>query len=176
MIHKVTCSASGKKFYPSRISNRLEKDFCNIDFHESGDKKKIVLSNNHSVDGVESKLQLSNGRIEYTLEESYDYGYVSFWHPRKFAINEVRANYENELVEKLLSYREMFIESGANEFIWFYEVFYKRDQCNFELLNAQLVKMLATSFDISFPISAYRLEEDQYHDWAGEIKREWGLN
>jgi hypothetical protein len=148
MIYKITLSIAGDHFYPSSIVEHLLGSLQVIDVFDPGDK------------------------IEDDERKIYDYGNISFWHPRKFAVDSDITAYEQSFLDFLSDNYERFISNGADDFQLYLEAYFDGGQCNFEIFNKKSLKLL-TNFDISIPISVYPLAPDAYKAWEEEILIEW---
>lgn len=150
MIYKITLSISGDNFFPSKcIDNILGESLITSSF--SPNDKKIEDS-----------------------EDLYNYGGISIWHPKKAAMEKNVYKYESFFVEFLEKNYKLFIENGAKDFDIYIEIFYDGEQCNFEIFNNKLLNKL-TTFNVSIPISVYRLKKKKYKEWLNEIELEWNI-
>ena len=148
MIYKITLSVSGDNFCPSKIESDLLGNFEVVDCFNPSDK------------------------ILEDTEQSYEYGGISIWHPKKFTLQEHILEYETFFVQFSNQNYQTLMENGATELKIYYEIYHKDEHCNFEVLNPASLKKL-TSFNVSIPISIYRLKKKEFHNWSKEIKSVW---
>ena len=148
MIFKTTFSVSGDNFHPSTVIDKLCGDFIITDSFNSTDRTFV------------------NPQIVY------GYGGMSFWDPKKFATEDNIIEYETAFVDFIDKNYNLFIDAGADRFNIYIEIYYDGEQCNFEIFDKHTLKKL-TKYSISFPISVYRLSEQEIVDWEKEIKQEW---
>ena len=147
MIYKITISVLGSNFYPEQAANHAVGGFIVKDIHAPSD-------------------------IRPQIGDRYDFGSISFWHQNEFSTEDRVANYETDIVDFLVTNQRLFSDQGADEFHLFYEIYYSEGQCNFEILNSKLIKMMS-SMHISLPVSVYRLDVDELADWEREINERW---
>jgi hypothetical protein len=149
MIYKITLSISGKKFHPNNIIGKISGDFS-----------------------IESSIQ-PNDKIFADREDTHDFGGISFWHPKKFSLQETIQKYEIDFIEFIESNQALFLENGVEEFSFFYEVYYeKSNQCNFEIFSKELLKRVSL-LDLSFPVSIYGLGKNELKKWVKEVEIDW---
>ncbi len=151
MIFKYLLSISGDDFYPDSILEKIQGDFMIGSHHNPLDFKPINNS------------------------ESYNYGGILFWHPKKFSTNDSILKYELEIIEFIERNYKLFFENGVEDFEIYMEIYYDGGQCNFEIFNKEMYKKLR-KFTVSLPISIYKLKKKEYKEWENEIKRSWEIN
>lgn len=132
LLYKITFIISGDKFYPNKISSLLSKTLDLVNLHYPEDN------------------------------DNYEFGIMSFMHPKIFAVLGKGTEYENDFIIFFEKYQSIFIEFGALEFEFFTEVYYSGDQCNFEIFNRSLLERLhQIQKDIAFPVSVYHMKKKQ---------------
>lgn len=148
MILKILLSISGKAFCPDNAIPLLKGQYT------------VANKNNF------------NDQIFENRSDVYEFGSVTLWHPKKFAIAFHFVEYEEFLVDFLLDNYDMFIKEGAEEFQFFIEMYSDDNQCNYEILGRKLLQKLQ-GINIAFPISFYQLPKKEYKQWEKEIKENW---
>jgi hypothetical protein len=148
MIYKISISASGNYFLPETVINKVMGDFTVESYFSSTDKKN----------------ESSN--------EAYGYGSITFWHPKKFALEDNILEYEMSFSNFIEQNYRLFKENGAEDFQMFIEVYYSDGQCNFEIFNKELMRKI-TRFGMSFPVSVYELQNNEIEEWETEIRLGW---
>lgn len=147
MIYKYDFSISGDSFFPDKIINKIQGDFIIDSYFKPTDKK-----------------------FEDCLYE-YGYGGMSFWHPKKYAVEFIK-EYEKNFVEFIETNYQLFIDNKVDNLQIFIEIYYSGGQCNFEIFNKELLRKL-TRFNISLPISVYMLGDRELQQWESEIELMW---
>jgi len=103
---------------------------------------------------------------------------VTFMHPKRFAYGDFLFNeYEPWYMDKLEKYAKALRDIGFDDIILFFEVFCIEDinhdfpQCNFEILNKELLKVIA-KFDVAIPISIYCVKKEIAMDYLNLSEKE----
>ncbi|MEJ5056066.1 hypothetical protein [Sphingobacterium sp. MYb382] len=147
MIYKYEFSVSGDHFCPENLIKLIGDEFI-VDSYFKSDDRKV------------------NG-------EEYGYGSISFWHPQKYATEEVVRDYDRSFVDFVERNYSLFTEYGGDDFQFFVEIYYDGGQCNFEIFDKRLLKKLG-SIGVSVPVSVYSLEVQEILKWETEINDAWG--
>lgn len=148
MIYKYSFSISGDDFYPEKITDKIQGDFIVDSYFNPTDKK------------FNNKLDI------------YGYGGMSFWHPKKYSTENEIIKYEKAFVDFIEKNYCLFIENGVSDLDIFIEIYFDGGQCNFEIFNKELLKILA-NYDVSLPASVYILNDAKIQEWENEIKLNW---
>lgn len=148
MIFKYYFSISGDNFYPDRIIDNIEGSFLVASYFKPSDKKFADKS------------------------DEYDYGGMSFWHPKKFSTRDSIIEYDESFIEFIEKNYSLFIANDVTDLQIFIEIYFDGGQCNFEIFDKVLLKKLA-NFDVSLPISVYVLKEEELQEWEEEIRLNW---
>ncbi len=148
MIYKYTLSIAGDNFYPEKIVNKLQGDFIIDSFFSPKDKKF-----NNSLD-------------------EYDYGGISFCHPKKSSTEDKIIDYESDFVDFIEKNYLFFIENNVKDFEIFIEIYYRGGQCNFEIFNKKKIQRFGR-IGMSLPVSVYCLNSEYIKKWESEIKSVW---
>jgi hypothetical protein len=147
-IFKFLFSISGDEFWPDKILSRIKGEFVVASKNNVGDRK---FHNN---------------------EDIYEFGSLSIWHPKKFCTDNSIADYEKWFVKFVEENYSLFMESGANEFEIYMEIYFDGGQCNFQIFDKDLLKKL-TLFNIALPISIYTMDSSRHQRWISEIELAW---
>ena len=145
MIYKIILILSGMKFLPDSILNHIKGDF-------------IIASKNNPQDKNKGK--------------DYEFGSISFFHPKKFVTETNLSSYEQWFVTFLVDNYKLFNSYGVEDFELYIEVYHVEEQCNFEIFDKELLQKLS-HITISFPISVYSLKKNEFQQWVNEIDTEW---
>lgn len=148
MIYKYNFSIAGDNFYPDTIIDKIQGSFLPDSWFKPGDKKF------------------------YNKHEDFEYGGMSFWHPKKFSTEDNVIEYEEAFIEFIEKNYSLFIENGVDDLQIYIEIYYDGVQCNFEIFSRLLLKKLA-QFDVALPISVYALKEEKIEEWENEIRLSW---
>lgn len=138
LIFKITFSVSGDDFFPNKIISSLSKKLDIIDFFSPTDN------------------------IGQKKDSKFGYGLLSFMHPKIFGHLGDGLEYEDEFIKFYEINFNLFKKYGAEDFVFFIEVYYSGDQCNFEVFNKSMLLRLTKGIGkISIPISVYHLEQKE---------------
>jgi hypothetical protein len=147
MIFKITFSATGDLFLPSKIIDKVNGNFVIKSIHSPGD-------------------QFAN------REGAYDFGTISYWHPKQFATDDNIAAYEDDFIQFITANQQIFQENLADDLSLYIEVYFDRGQCNFEIFSKSSLTTLANA-NISLPISVYVLDDTKLQEWEAEVVSAW---
>jgi len=150
MVFKIELFISGDNFWPKSIMNKIWGNFIVKSFYCPNDKK------------------FKNA------DEVYGYGGMSFWHPKKFTLENNISVYEQMFVVFIENNYQLFVENGVEDFCLYIEVYYDGGQCNFEIFDRNFLQRLA-KFKVSMPVSVYALNKKKYREWVNEIQLEWEI-
>lgn len=148
MVYKYSLSVSGDNFNPEVIIKSVQWDFLIGTFFKPSDAKSINNS------------------------ETYGYGSLAFWHPKKFSSEKNVSTYENDFVEFVEKNYHIFIENFVTDFEIYIEIYFDSSECNFEIFNRALLKRLAP-LGMALPISVYVLSTEKLQKWEMEINEVW---
>jgi len=149
LIFKITINISGDNLKPNKIFSLIEGNCIIASSYEKGDK---ILKNSKRI---------------------YEFGVISFWHPKKFGKQGEGIGYEKWFVDFIEQNYNIFIEYGCEDISLYIEVYnIINEQCNFEIFNKEMLKTLC-NYNVSLPISIYQLNESEFNEFILEIdKRE----
>ena len=102
-----------------------------------------------------------------------DFGFLDLCHKYKFATEEHVLNYESAYVDFILNNKDIFSAFKITDIHLFYEIYYDGFQCNFSILSSSQLKDISC-FNISLPVSTYKLSQRKISLWSKEIKKSWG--
>lgn len=148
MIYKITLTLSGIKFIPEQILNLIKGEYFIAGQNNPSDKKFI------------------------DSEEVYGFGSISFFHPKKFSLDNYLNEYEEWYINFLLVNYNIFNKYGVDNIQLFIEIYHKDEQCNFEIFDKNLIKKMS-HISISIPVSIYLLKKEEFEHWVKEIDTEW---
>lgn len=138
LIFKITLSISGDNFFPNKIISSLSKKLNIIDFFNPTDEKE----------------QKNGGK--------FGYGLMSFMHPKIFGHLGEGLEYEEEFIKFFEINYDLFEKYGVKDFVFFIEIYYSGEQCNFEIFNdSMLFRLMKGIGKISMPVSVYHLEQKE---------------
>ncbi|MCD0464946.1 hypothetical protein [Flavobacterium sp. ENC] len=141
VVFKITFSVSGDNFFPNKIISSLSKELNIIDFFNPTDETGKEKGN------------------------KFEYGSMSFMHPKIFGYLGDGLEYEDEFINFFEINLSLFQKNEVDDFVFFIEVYYSRQQCNFEIFNnSMLFKLTKGSGKISIPVSVYHLEKKEIKD------------
>jgi hypothetical protein len=109
---------------------------------------------------------------KFNLDEKYGFGSMTYNHPNTNVTDNNISKYEEDFVDFINLNSEEFKKNKVEEITIFLNVYYSGSQCNFEIFDAKKLKKLA-KFNISLPISVYKLSEKKYKVWEREINKKW---
>jgi hypothetical protein len=93
-------------------------------------------------------------------EKDLTHGVIFYMHPHLFGIEGNGTDYEEWFVKLLEENFDILHKHGAEEINLFTEVYYSDDQCNFEILDREMLKRIR-KFNVAYPVSVYRLSEKE---------------
>ncbi|MEO6176747.1 MAG: hypothetical protein ABIP27_16470 [Flavobacterium circumlabens] len=83
-------------------------------------------------------------------------------HPKIFGYLDNGLQYEDQFIKFFEINYSLFQDYGVDDFVFFIEVYYSGEQCNFEIFNnSMLFKLTKGSGKISIPVSVYHLEKKE---------------
>lgn len=147
MIFKITFSATGELFLPTKIIDKVTGNFVLKSIHSPGD-------------------QFAN------RPGAYDFGTISYWHPKQFATDDNIVTYEEEFIQFITANQQIFQENLAYDLSLYIEVYFDGGQCNFEIFSKSSLIQLANA-NISMPISVYVLAATELQEWEAEVVSAW---
>lgn len=143
MIFKYYFSISGDNFYPDRIIDNIQGSFLINSYFKPGDKKFAGKS------------------------DEYEYGGMSFWHPKKFSTEDNIIEYDESFIEFIEKNKSLFIANGVDKLEIYMEIYFDGGQCNFQIFDRVSLKKLANS-EVFLPVSVYVLTEEEIRlNWEG---------
>lgn len=148
MIFKITFSATGDSFSPNKILDKITGNFVVKSIHSHGDQKFV------------------------NRNDTYDFGTVSYWHPKEFATEDNILDYENDFIQFITDNEHTFRENLADDLSLYIEVYFDGGQCNFEIFSKSSLAKLANA-SVSLPISIYILDPSELASWEAEILSVW---
>ena len=146
MIYKYKFSVSGSNLYPREIINKLEGSLI-VDRYFSPDDEK------------------------HTKSEEYEYGGMSFLHPKEFSTQNQIFEYERAFIEFMNKNYPLFVENGGNNLDISIEIYFSGTRGNFVIFK-ELIKNLA-SFNISLSINWHVAKHEWLQEWKNEIEASW---
>lgn len=148
MVFKYQFSVSGDNFMPEKVINLIQGDFILVSYFGPADK------------------------VPEKGSETYGFGDMSFWHPRKFSTETCIAAYEKDFCHFIEKNYQLFVDYGGLDFQIFMEIYFDGGQCNFEIFEKTLLQTLA-KHSVALPISVYILAEEAIMKWEREIEQAW---
>jgi len=127
-------------------------------------KLTLTISGDHflvsdAVKNISGGLEL----ISKTELQDYDtlkdaYGSLVFMHPQKFAIAGQGRQYEEDFVFFIEKNFKILVDSGGVDFDLYTEYYYSDYQCNFEILDRNLIsRVICNKINIALPVSIYKM-------------------
>ena len=96
------------------------------------------------------------------------YGLITFMHSTKFSIAGQGSQYEEDFVNFIEENYEMLTNFGASDFDIFTEFYHSDYQCNFEILNRNLISRIArialSGINIALPVSTYKMNDSEIQE------------
>jgi len=148
MIFKITFSATGDLFSPSRILDKITGNFVVKSIHNPGEEKFP------------------------NRDDIYDFGTISYWHPKQFSTDDNVSDYENDFIQFITENQQIFRENLADDLSLYVEVYFDGGQCNFEIFSKSALTKLASA-SVSIPISVYVLDASELGNWEAEVVSAW---
>ena len=87
----------------------------------------------------------------------YGFGFMVINHINEFSKEYPDEDYEKLFIDFFIKNYQNLIESGAENFEIYMEIYYS-DQCNFEIFNNKYLKILS-KYNVNLPISVYHIKE-----------------
>jgi hypothetical protein len=136
---KIIFSIAGDNLYPEQLLPNIDtNELSSISFWNPTDKKKHGQN-----------------------QEEYGFGHISFMHPDIFWHQGEGITYEKIYIDFLVKNHEIFVKFGAEDFDFYFEVYYYDDQCNFEIFDKELLKKI-NGLNVSIPVSIYHLSQNEF--------------
>ena len=148
MIYKITMSVYGDNFNPDNVIDKLKGDYQIVNIIKKGEKKRK------------------------DSDDEYEFGDIGIWHVNKFATENQILEYENFFVSFINENYSLLKANKVTDIDLYYEVFYDGEQCNFSILSAKELQIIA-KYSVSFPISIYKLNKNKMKKWSNEINEIW---
>jgi len=104
--------------------------------------------------------------IEWPSEDSSNY--IIIENPKTLGIEQDLIVYEEWYVSFIEKYYDKMLFHGADDIWLFTDVFYSKDQCNFEFFSKEMMTRLS-KYSLSYPISAYKISEEKLKSWLLEV-------
>jgi hypothetical protein len=148
MIYKITMSVYGDNFNPDNVIDKLKGDYQIVNIIKRGEKKRK------------------------DSDDKYEFGDIGIWHVNKFATENQILEYENFFVTFINENYSLLKANKVTDIDLYYEVFHDGGQCNFSILSAKELQIIA-KYGVSFPISIYKLNKNKMKNWSNEINEKW---
>ncbi len=125
----------------------------------------LKITINIDGDSFDAKSFLQEIIEDVYVEEYEEFPcYLTIQNPKMFGVEYELIEYEEWYVDFLEKYYSKMILYGAQDVWLFLDVFYSKDQCNFEIFSKEMMKKLA-KFDLSYPISVYKLSKKKIKEY-----------
>ncbi|EDQ7228053.1 hypothetical protein XL92_001450 [Salmonella enterica subsp. enterica] len=128
LIIRVSLDLYGELFSPKKLVSEIKESFRVFNSNEVNDINK---RNN----------------------KKYKMGFMSIQHPDKIGIEYQLIEYQKWYIDFILKNYNSFINNNVESICLFFDVYYS-NQCNFEILDNELLKKIS-QFNISLPVSVY---------------------
>ncbi len=154
MIHSIILNIYGDKLQPDNFIKDIKGEYFIFHKISPGDKKF------------------------FNKEEEFEFGKITFTHPKKFAFvhNSLLAEYEEWFIDFLLVNYELFVKNNVEEFDFYFELFKEEgEQCNLSIFNSTLLNKINKIVNISYNVSVFTFKKDEYQRRLNIIKMDWGI-
>ena len=107
--------------------------------------------------------------------EIYGFGNIDIKPKIKYATGVSQIRYAKQFVKILEDNYVLIKNAGGDEVEIYIEAYYDGKQCNFQIFDNKILAEFA-KYEVSLPISVYRLGVRKISKWEEEIKNDWLLN
>ncbi|UYZ62535.1 hypothetical protein [Hymenobacter weizhouensis] len=116
------------------------------------------------------KIEIQSNDVEIAKhpETESAYAYISIGPKKRYGLQYSLLEYDDWFVDFIEKNYELLTKHGVNDIQLSIEVYYRDDQCNFEILSNSLLKRIS-KFNISIPVSVYKLDGEYFDNWLKEI-------
>jgi len=107
--------------------------------------------------------------------EIYGFGNIDIKPKIKYATGVSQIRYAKQFVKILEDNYVLIKNAGGDEVEIYIEAYYDGKQCNFQIFDNKILAEFA-KYEVSLPISVYRLGVRKISAWEEEIEKDWLLN